>query len=93
MCSIIEHHLPYGDASMTKTVRIENADSGDGRVRVRILEKAGEEAPDIGVGEAILPYTANLEEFGVHEGRYLIVEYLPPAKKGSSPYMAGPTGE
>jgi hypothetical protein len=68
---------------MTKTVRVENADSGTGfDVEVQVVDKGqvfedGTNAPDTVAETHLLPYPTRMMEFTLTSNRYLIVRDVP----------------
>ena len=66
---------------MTKKVRIENADTSDFRVVVRVYEKSGVEGvPDSLVHEEMLRHPCDMTDDSVYltDSRYIVISELPP---------------
>jgi hypothetical protein len=58
---------------MTKKVRIENADTSNYKVVVRVFDKAWGENPEKLVEEVVLHSPTDLRDFYIHSGRYITV--------------------
>ena len=56
---------------MTKAVRIENADTSEYKVLVRVWQKQA--AGDVMVREVLLGHPTAMETLGIHSGQYLVV--------------------
>ncbi|MGB4948792.1 MAG: hypothetical protein WBQ05_16570 [Candidatus Competibacter denitrificans] len=59
---------------MTKQVRVENADTAEYKVAVQVWSKGAGEEPDVLIEEKTLDYPAQLGEFHIWKGRYLVVK-------------------
>lgn len=60
---------------MTKTVRVENADTSSYKVQVEVWEKSTTPGqPDHKVEERVLSHPTAMLELGIHSHRYLIVK-------------------
>lgn len=59
---------------MTKKVRIENADTSNYKVAVQVWAKGANGEPDAMVEERTLHHAADIAEFYIHSGRYIIVK-------------------
>lgn len=70
--------------TMTKKIRIENADTSDHKVVVLVVRKGvaadgGMNAPDETVSEHAINYPTNMVEVYVHSGQYLVVREVVPS--------------
>lgn len=59
---------------MTKTVRIENADTSDYKVLVEVWSKGAEGYPDTKEREVLLSHPTQMEALGIHSTQYLVVK-------------------
>ena len=64
---------------MTKSIRIENADTSDHKVTVQVWEVGrdlgyGEIEPDMRVEEISLDYPTSMVDLCIHDTRYLVVK-------------------
>lgn len=62
---------------MTKTVRIENADTSNYKVRVRTYDKGPEGSPDVLVKEEILAHPTAMTSPYITSSRYIVVDEVP----------------
>lgn len=64
---------------MTKSIRVENADTSNYRVLVQVWGNGwpiGE--PDELIKETILAYPTSLDTFMIHSNRWMVIKELPP---------------
>lgn len=64
---------------MTKKVRIENADTSNHKLVVQAWATSPSGASDALIGERELNNPADLAEFYVHQGQYLVVKEQVPS--------------
>jgi hypothetical protein len=68
--------MPLKEATMTKTIRVENADNSNHQVVVQVFDKAIEPGQDTLVVEYFLNHPADMtpRDLCIWKGRYLVVK-------------------
>jgi uncharacterized protein (DUF2249 family) len=59
---------------MTKSVRIENADTSDHKVVVQTWQKCNEGEPDVLISEHDLSHPTQMHEGLIHQHQYLVIK-------------------